>query len=109
MLALALGFVLFAFLGATLDYVEQIAFLFLEELLTIGSLLLSCVRALCPLSTAALSLTLALSLAAAKSTAGGWRGSRRCGSGGDLGHLHKRACFERHHVQVIRAREIDVF
>src|SRR5882724_12540816 len=106
MLTLALLLVLFTLLGAALDHIEKVALLFLQVLLTVGPFLLTGVPALSTL-TAALSLT--LSAAKPSASTGDWGRCRGCASRGDLGHLHERACFERHHVQIAGAGKVDVF
>src|SRR6266436_988588 len=106
MLTLALLFVLFALLGASLDHVEQVALLFLQVLLAVSPFLLTGVTALSTLTAA---LTLTLSAAKSSACTGDWGRCWCCASRGDLGHLRERACFERHHVQIAGAGEVDVF
>src|SRR6185436_9081137 len=99
MLALAFLFVLLAFLGAAFYDFEQVALLFLQVFLTVGPFLLSgiCLSSLPP--------ALSLASPSAGNRSWSWRGS----AGGDLSHLPERPCFERHHVEIVRAREVDVF
>ena len=94
-------FVLLALLRAALDHVQEVAFFFLEVLLAVGALLLSGRIALAPLAAA-------LTLAPPKSAAARDRWSWRSAASGYLCHLYQRAGFERHHIQIVCSREVDV-
>ena len=91
-LPLLLGFVLFLLSSLLANHVQEFLFLFLHELLAVGSLLFF-------VAASATRLSLCLSRTGCRLTSG-----RRSA---DIGHLHQRPSVERHHVKVVPARERD--